>query len=128
MVTCTVSGGDFTDVCYDDQNYHCINECSGTPGFDVNYYFEGLNPAFQYTATFIYQYLGSAGHDIKLRIYNYNTQTFDDVTGNTDDFDNNYPLFEQVVYNLPSTMTNYVSGGDAVLKIIHTSPGVTAHH
>jgi len=93
-----------------------LAECTGAPAFTHDFYFEGVaNEELQ--VTFDYRYSGNLGHNIKIRIYNFNTPGWEDLTANTKDFNDTGASYEIVSYPLPNPLTNYLSSGEIRLRI-----------
>ena len=124
----TVISGDYTDLATINQTYWKIQE-SGS--FKLTIPFTGLS-SIESVINMIYRYFGpgSTNHKIKIRMWNYNTPGFVDVTSDDHDF----PSTEQdtlVRFNVPGDPADYFTGGSpniaAILEIEHISNAHAGH-
>ncbi len=115
------SVADLTDI---DDNDYIWGETNQATGFDVDFDFHGKNPA---KINWYGRYDGSDPHRKKIRIWNYNTLAWDNVTVNLDDFPTNAEKYLRV-FNIPLPVSDYIDlDGNSRIKIIHVSGGNTNH-
>ena len=123
--TGSISSGDIGDTQVDDDTYLIIAETTGNPGFSFDLTFSGVAIA---ECKFVLHgyYQGNAAHNVKLRIYNYNTTLWEDVTAATRDFATSATELLYMI-DLPADLTDYNNAGEVKLRIIHTSNGAVGH-
>jgi len=92
--------------------------------FDVQFTFSGItgNPVI---CLFTGRYQGNAAHDVWLYQWNYDTTAWVRVTAASDDFIHS-TVDESLVFTLNHT-ADYVSAGEAKLRIYHNSNAVLTH-
>lgn len=116
-VTGTVGG---TTSMLDGQEYQIV-EAAGTPGFDLQFTFTGIvRTPSEIVARLWYD--GSSTHGVAFELWNYSgTPAFDRVHQFSTMLD-----YQVVVIPLPD-WTNYVSAGEAKVRIVHFTAGNPAH-
>lgn len=89
IVSGTLDSGDVKTLRDDDDTYVEVSEVAATPGFEIVLTFKQfVAPKFtkQLILNMTGWYEGNAGHDVKLYIWNYDTDSWDGVTGDAKDF------------------------------------------
>jgi len=85
----TISAGDIMSIRRDDDEFLVIDEVAATPGFTVIFAFEGIRVIGQYSNQIQFTlkgyYDGVLNHDVKVYIWNFNTETWDGMTSNSKD-------------------------------------------
>jgi len=121
----SINSGILANVYAEDDVYLVLNEVLGSnPGFDYRFDFNDV-PTHNFDICLAGYYQGNPAHNVKIRVYNFNTSTFDNLTANLTDFPS-----AAVKSNYKFTVQNadYVSGvGQVIVQIIHTSIGTNGH-
>lgn len=115
---------------WEDDNVHLVlNECTGTPGFDYVFIFRGIPAQVGFVRIRMKgRYQGGVGHKVKLRIYNWTTLAWDDLTAATDDL----PTRTTDAYyawdiDFGTDYKKTASPGEFHLKFEHDDAGDTGH-
>ena len=123
----STESGVLRDTYSDDGVNLVVAETVGPPGFTYDFTFGEFEPV---STTNMYLHLngwysGNLGHNVKLYQWNYNSSAWVGVTANDKDFPDessegfyNFKLIDDV---------NYLSGGQAKIRIQHTPSGNTVH-
>lgn len=122
----TLNTGPLSNVYSDDGNLLIVNEIAGiTPGFAMTFRFVNV-PDCAKTAYFKAYYQGNPGHNVKLQIYNQSTETWDNFTGDSQDFPS---ASSEQSYNfaIPLPCQNYLTGSEISIRITHSSAGSAGH-
>ena len=134
----TISAGDQRSLYREDSEVLVIDEVTGTPGFEVVLTFEAIRTLKKYTNTvrinLVGYYSGNLGHDVKMYIWNYNTETWDAMTSDAKDIPD---ALAEDAYSFQVFADDYVSGertfkyagfdNEVKILISHDSPGNAAH-
>lgn len=126
QVGSVVSG--FLDYTYrQDDIEFVLAETTGTPGFTYDFTFENVPDAVsQYYFNLFGRYDGNPAHNVKGQIWNYSSEAFENITVDTTDFASG-STNSLVSLTLPATITNYVSSGQMIIRVTHTSAGNVTH-
>ena len=106
-----------------------LDECNNTPGFDYDFYFEGIPDSsanVMMILTINGNYGGSDDHVKKLQLFNYDTTSYVNITAKTDDMPNT-TIQRRYQFNLDLGAANYVDNGQMIVKIVHNSAGNDGH-
>jgi len=117
----TIASGTVVDTRTVNQTYLIVEE---DQKFDIQFTFTGLT-GHPVQALFEGRYVGNPAHDVWLYVWNYDTTTWDRVTAAAQDFPSS-----ATDYSLQFTITSsvdYISGGEAKLRIYHNSAAVASH-
>ena len=123
----TLGAGSLSDVYADDGSLLQIDEASGSvPGFGMTFRFINV-PDCAKTAYFKGYYEGNPAHNVKIQVYNQSTESWDNFTADTRDFPSNA---SEQSYNfaVPLPCANYLTGGEMLIRIVHTSQGTPGHY
>lgn len=119
----TITTGTITNTLTVDGTYLEVNE-SGQ--FLIDFTFSGLGtrgpPAI---VDIVGRYEGNPGHNVKLQAWNYVGLTWDDFTGDAQDFPS-AATDSDFRFAFPD-LTSYSSGGQAIVRINHTSAATGTH-
>jgi len=125
--TGTITSGTVADTFYKDQVYLTVQEAAGGGGnerFDIQFSFTGLvNPPE--IMSFLGYYEGNTGHDVFLYIWDFVGSAWDRVTAAGTDFPSTSAEYA-LTFNLP-TDAKYLSGGEVILRIYHSSAPSSSH-
>lgn len=121
----TIVSGILSDVYQIGGTNLVLSELSSMPGFLYDFSFRNVATGHNYSAHFIYDYTGTAGHNIKLQQWNFNTSAWDNVTGVADDFPHQVSM-SHVNFELLND-GNHQSSGEIRLRLNHVSNGTNTH-
>lgn len=126
---CTVESGDVSKTREDDNDHLVLNECTGTPGFDFVFVFENIPEQVDFVRILLKgRYQGSPTHDVKLKIYNWTTLAWDDLTAATQDLPSRTTdRYYGWSINFGNDYKKETSLGEFHLKFEHVSAGDDAH-
>jgi hypothetical protein len=142
VIVGTIAAGDKFSVRENDVDILEITEIAGalpTGGFDVVFTFRGVMPPWYRRITlkafFEGYYDGNAAHEVKLYIWNYDTDAWDPVTADTKDFPDETAeeSYEFEVETGPYTdgtvaeRLRYEGTGEIKLRVFHDDAGNGAH-
>lgn len=137
VVTGTIDSGDRQSTYEDDSDVLVINEINNPTGFDVRFTWERVGGKIhgEFMHIFIDGYYdGNAGHNVKLFLWNYSTDTFDPVTGDAKDLpdETGQDSYEFIIEARPYVSATREKGladfrHQVILQIKHTSAGSAAH-
>ena len=85
----TLDSGDIKVLRDNDDVLLEVSEANATPGFDMVFTFKKMilpKLAKRVIVNIIGWYEGGGAHDVKLKVWNYDTEAWDDVTTDADDF------------------------------------------
>jgi len=102
-----------------DSDTYDVDEVAATPGFDMEFTFSGVVAFTGVRVRCLYN--GGASHTVELRLYNYDTTSWDTILEFTDQ------AYQTILEFPVLDDTNYISGGAAKLAIYHSSLGNAAH-
>ena len=127
--TGTVDAGDIdSTTTIDDADSYDVSEVTGSPGFDIQITFTGIVSGKEPNKVQLHiGYDGSAGHNVDLEMWNYTgTPQWDVISA--DFLPDTGGVFAFYEIDIPGTVTDYVSGGEAKLRFNHTSAGNANHN
>jgi hypothetical protein len=126
---CSVQSGSVENTREDDGTYLILNECIGTPGFDYVFVFKNIPEKVNYIRILLRgRYQGSAAHIVKLKIYNWTTLSWDDLTSETRDLPSRTTdQYYAWSLNLGNDYKKTASPGEFHLKVEHVSAGDASH-
>ena len=119
----TITSGSVVDTRTINNTYLVINE-SGK--FQVDVTFSGITGGLA-RIEIKGRYVGSFAHEVEIKIWDYNTSVWDDINATTKDLPSSTTDYS-VQFLYPADTTNYVSGGEAKVRIEHTSVAVGTHN
>jgi len=102
-----------------DDNFYQVDEVTGVPGFNIEATFSGINSVNRIWLHLNYE--GSTSHVVRVELYNYSTLSWDLFTTFTTSTD--YQFLDIPVTN----NVNYISSGNARLRIYHNTSGNPSH-
>jgi len=123
----TIESGDVWSLQEEDGSLVTIAELTGPNGFLYVLTFgeNGAVPTTKLDADFYCYYVGNAGHTVSLQQWNYTLSQWDDVVAGGQDFPDAASLTR---YDFPLIDSgDYISGGQIMLRIEHSTPGVASH-
>ena len=126
--TGTVDAGDINSTTtIDDNDSYDVSEVTGSPGFDIQITFTGIASGKEPNKVQLHiSYDGSAGHNVDLEMWNYTGSPQWDVIS-ADFLPDTGGVFAFYEIDIPGTVTDYVSGGEAKLRFNHSSAGNANH-
>ena len=126
--TGTVDAGDINSTTtIDDADSYDVSEVTGAPGFDIQITFTGIVSGKEPNKVQLHiAYDGSAGHTVDLEMWNYTGSPQWDVIS-ADFLPDTGGVFTFYEIDIPGTVTNYVSSGEAKLRFNHSSAGNANH-
>jgi len=129
--TGTVISGTVVDTRTINATYYQVQEVAATPGFLVEFTFEGITQTPQ-VLHFKGRYQGNAAHDVILQVWNYNTVAWEALTGLADDIPNT-AADVHYTFTMPGVLagtwpTHYVSAGQMRVRFNHTTAGIATHN
>jgi len=127
VTTGTPISGTIADIQTFNGIFYEVAEVTGVPGFEIELSFidtEKKASIFE----FIGRYNGSAIHIVKIRAFNVTSQTWVDVSSETDDL----PSYEYLDYVkrfkiIPAIADFYDTSGTIKIMIIHNTSGTAGH-
>ena len=120
--TGAVVSGVIGDTYAQDGTDHVLDEVSGTPGFDYEYWFENIPAGVTSFRFYNYgYYLGNPAHVCLVQAWNYTTLAWV-LLGNMPDESSDQSYIWPTLGD-----TDYVSGGQAKIRFYHPVSGVGAH-
>lgn len=123
----TITAGDVTSTQYIDGQYLTVQEAGNVDGkFTVDFTFTGITDGLG-RLVFNGRYVGNTAHEVEVLIWNYNTSTWDNINATTKDIPHS-TTDATYRFNYPTDTTNYVSNGEAQVRIYHTSNSVSSHY
>lgn len=119
----TITSGAVVDTRTINSTYLVVNE-SGK--FEIDFTFTGLegDPA---RIDFVGRYEGNIGHVVSAQIYNYTTLGFDNMVAGASDFPSRVTDYT-LSFTYPTDSSDYISGGESIFRIYHSSPPNAAHN
>jgi hypothetical protein len=125
VVAGEMGGGFLANTYATDSNYLVIKEVTGTPAMTFQFSFDDVLDTAN-TITLVGFYFGNIAHDKKIQLFNWNTMTFDNLTGDDDDFPS-ASSNETYVFSGWDPDDYVDPSGDLLMQIIHVSTGVATH-
>lgn len=121
----SIVSGTIEDTWSDDGARLQLAETTGIPGYDYDFYFYDV-PATATTININGYYEGNPGHNVKIQQWNFTTEAWTDLTGDTQDFssDTSDQDYEFTIFG----GVNYNNNGEVRLKIVHNSAGSVLHN
>jgi hypothetical protein len=119
LIAGTLNDGTVADVqTLSDGNVYDVQEVAGVPGYNIEFNFTSVDT---FTRVWVHElYTGSGSHTVNVDLWNYNTSAWDTITT----FTTSVAFY---FIDLPVTATNYVSSGNAKLRLYHISSGNASH-
>lgn len=120
--TLTLGDVNSVQIMMDDKNY-MVNEIAGTPAFNIEFNFTNIDKNINYVVT-RWLYEGSSTHYVTIDIYNYVTDSWNELRT----FSDNGGYYSSMTQYIPLNINNnYVSNGNAKVRFYHVTSGVLAH-
>lgn len=122
----SLSSGSLSDTYADNGVYFTIAEVVGNPGWDLKFYFEGLD--VNMTSFFVHlngYYQGNPAHLVKIQKWNYTLSQWDNFTSESNDFPSRSIEDD---YSFETVNTDYVSGQQFRIRIYHNWNGSAGHY
>jgi hypothetical protein len=135
VVVGTDVSSDHKDTYHDDTNICEVTELTQTPGFTVDFYFDKF-VVTNYLANFLKLYIrgwynGNPAHNVKVYVYNWITESWDDFAHEPADPDADMPdeaaEVEYTIYGKPNGGWQDSINGTIILRINHDSTGSAGH-
>ena len=135
VVVGTDVSSDQKDTYHDDANIVEVTELTQDPGFVVDFYFDKF-VVTNYLANFLKldilgYYEGNPAHDVKIYIYNWNTESWDSFAHEPADPDADLPSVaaeaEYTFYGKPTMGWQSEINGTIIIRIRHDSSGSAGH-
>ncbi len=125
--TGTVDSGDVTSTQVINVDSYDVSEVTGSPGFDIRLTYTGITVGHEPNKIQLHlAYNGSIGHIVDLEMWNYTgTPQFDVISADFITESGGTQTFYTI--DIPGQITDYVSGGEAILRFNHTSAGNVNH-
>lgn len=121
----TMGGGLLSWTYDEDATYLVINELTDADPLNFTVTFANL-PETANTVTLICFYAGNPAHNLKIRMWDYNTSQFDNLTGDANDFPSGSTNDTYVFTFIPADHRSPT--GAAIMEIEHTSGGTNTHN
>ena len=124
----SIASGTLLDTYENNSSLLQLNETfPAIPAFDYDFIFENIPASVKGLIIRLNGYYqGNPAHNVKAQIYNYTTLGFENLTSATTDFPSK-STEDDYAFAVPN-MTDYISGGQLQLKIIHISQGSAGHY
>lgn len=117
--------GTYKSTWADDGTELVLTEVTGAPGFDYEFWFNGVQASLTRSVSIHGYYDGNPAHAVEVRQWNFTGSTWTDIRGATKDIPSG--AVEQT-YEFPVfTSADYISGGQLRIQVIHTSNGTPTH-
>jgi len=117
----SVSSGAITDTYTDDGNRHVLNETTGSPGFDYEYWFAGVPSLTSFRFVVNGYYDGNPAHYANAYAWNYTLSIWQYLGQMPDET-------ADQTYNFPSLGADFISGGQAKIRFTHPVSGAVGHY
>jgi len=120
----TLACGGLTNLHADDGDRMQVNEIAGQ-NFTIILTFIGV-PVAERTVNIKGNYDGNPAHNVKLQVYNFDSVSWDNFTGDSTDFPSQVGE-GSYQFTLPTPYADYISDGEMRIRIRHTSNGSAGH-
>lgn len=123
-----VDSGDVNStVTINDNDTYDVSEVAGSPGWDIRLTYTGITSGHEPNKIQLHlSYDGSAGHVVNFELWNYtDTPAFDVIAADAIVESAGTLTFYSI--DITGQITDYVSGGEAILRLHHTSNGNITH-
>jgi len=124
-----LDSGTLNDTRSDDGTPMVFEEVTGNPGFDFQFYFEGLPVVM--TSWDIHlngYYQGNPAHLVKIQKWNFTLSQWDDFTADSGDFPSRATEDDYTFSIDGDEYSNYVSSQQFRIRIYHNWSGTPTHH
>lgn len=121
--TGAVASGSVSDTWTDNAVRHVLNEVSGTPGFDYEYWFESIPAGVNYVRLRINgYYVGNPAHIVYVQVWDFLASTWvDEIIMNDASADADY-------YSGALYVPRFSSGGQLKVRFYHPASGNINHY
>jgi len=118
----TITAGSVSDTTSINQQYLTVQE---TGQFKIDFTFSGLNgPPVVFE--FVGRYEGNPAHNVEVKVWNFDTTSWDDVDAGTGDIPHS-ATDDTYIFNLAENQS-YISGGVCKFRLEHTSSATASHY
>lgn len=122
LVAGTLTSGTVASTQSVNQTYYQVQE---TAPFDIQFTFTGLTGT-PVECDVVGRYTGNPAHDVLIYIWNYDTTAWVRITASAKDFPSSATDDSYQFIITPNT--DYISGGEAKIRIFHDSAAVSSHY
>jgi len=124
ITTGSLSSGTLQDTWIDDGSRLVINEVAMTPGFQVDFTWEGVPSGGFKRIRMNGYYAGNPAHNVKIQAWDYNFSSWTNLTADASDIADGAADAD---YSFLINDSDFYSGGQVQIRFEHTSAGNATH-